>query len=163
MAAGGAPLGNGSEGVRIIHGSSLVGGPAGDTWSPITAGTYRVQISHSALGDPSGHGEVGVFVQETSVAAPTGHAAFSIVAAGIPLGAFVTATATDALGNTSELTPSPTKSPEARLQPKRSNASLFDRPASATSSRQSRRPTATCSRLASATAAWLWRWSVLSR
>lgn len=67
-------------------------------------GTYLVQIFHSAACDPSGHGEAEVFVQETSVAAsPTGQAAFSIVSTGIPPGAFVTATATNTLGNTSEL------------------------------------------------------------
>jgi len=64
--------------------------------------TYRIELFHEASCDPSGYGEGGQFLGATSVTTtPTGDASFSVT---LPLSGtgVVTATATDAAGNTSE-------------------------------------------------------------
>ncbi len=69
---------------------------------------YTVELFASAAADPSGHGEGETFLAAVAVV-PDGscHGDFSVtLPAPLPAGAAITATATDAAGNTSEFSPS---------------------------------------------------------
>ena len=66
--------------------------------------SYVIELFASSSADPTGHGEGAAFVAQVSVTTDAaGNAAVSIVVpAPVPIGQFVTATATDSGGNTSE-------------------------------------------------------------
>jgi parallel beta-helix repeat protein len=69
--------------------------------------TYTVELFASAAADPSGHGEGETFLAAVTVTTDGScHGDFSVtLPAPVPAGAAITATATDAAGNTSELSP----------------------------------------------------------
>jgi hypothetical protein len=72
----------------------------------VPAGEFRIEFFDNSSCDPSGHGEGEEFLGATSVATDAaGHAPFTFSDSSVPLGHFVTATATDARGNTSEFSP----------------------------------------------------------
>ncbi len=66
--------------------------------------TYTIQLFSSPAPDPSGYGEGSTYLgQASATSGSSGHADFDFVATPeLPVGHFVTATATDANGNTSE-------------------------------------------------------------
>ena len=68
------------------------------------SGTYRIDFYGNQTCDPSGNGEGGTFLGSTSVTTTGGVASFT---QGVPtvVSGFVTATATDSTGNTSEFSP----------------------------------------------------------
>ena len=67
-------------------------------------GTYRLEFFSNSSCDPSGFGEGKTFEGSQNLVAGTGPTPFTVVLSNtLPLGSFVTATATDANGNTSEL------------------------------------------------------------
>jgi hypothetical protein len=72
-----------------------------------TASTqFRVELFASAACDPTGHGEGQTFVGSANVTTDAaGNASFNASLGGVQAGQFVTATATDAAGSTSEFSP----------------------------------------------------------
>jgi len=79
--------------------------------------TYVVQFFANASLDPSGHGEGESFLGETTVTTSNGCSASFYVRLpfGVPAGYFITATATDSSGNTSEFSPGIMVIPEPTL------------------------------------------------
>jgi hypothetical protein len=87
--------------------AALTAGSLGGSLTSAPSATFRVEVFASAAGDSSGFGEGAVPVTAFDMTTdPGGVAVFSVPLAALPAGATVlTATATDALGNTSEFGP----------------------------------------------------------
>ena len=98
---------NGLLNTPALSGATLSGSEltvTGD-WSDAPFATGTLDLYWSAAGDPSGYGEGKVYLGSVAVAADmSGTAGFSRTFAGVavPVGATVSATATDPSGNTSE-------------------------------------------------------------
>lgn len=85
----------------VTSGANLV---VQGTLDTAASGDYRVEFFASEACDPSGHGEGGAYLGMAEVSTDaTGHASFNATVDALPEGhVIVTATATDAMGNTSE-------------------------------------------------------------
>jgi hypothetical protein len=106
-------LGDGDSGANNLQNYPVLTSATTDAASTITiAGSlhsaastnYRLEFFASAAADPSNFGEGETYLGTTGVTTDTGgDATFSVpLAATVPAGAFITATATDPAGNTSE-------------------------------------------------------------
>jgi uncharacterized repeat protein (TIGR01451 family)/CSLREA domain-containing protein len=96
--------GNGLQNFPTLTSATSEGGQTEITGSLSSAdGSYRVEFFSNVACDASGHGEGETYLGFQTVAVSSGAAAFSAtLPVTVALGAHVTATATDAAGNTSE-------------------------------------------------------------
>lgn len=102
----------------VITNVSALGSVVGGNLNSTPSSAFRVELFAGSDCDPSGHGEGARFVGFDSVTTDTGgDAPFSVaLATSVPVGDYVTATATDTDGNTSEFSACYQYAPTADLQ-----------------------------------------------
>jgi len=86
-------------GITADGASTLIGG----TLNTSPGGTYTIELFGNVSNDPSGYGEGQAYLAQTSVTTDaSGNGTFSVSVPAVSPGLWITATATDAGGNTSE-------------------------------------------------------------
>src|SRR5205085_2571375 len=72
------------------------------TLDSLATGPFTIEFFESDAKDPTGYGQGQTLLTRAIITTSAGHAGFIESVAPVPVGKFITATATDAAGNTSE-------------------------------------------------------------